>query len=117
MLGRNHKTHKILKKGATRSTASVEESTENTDHTEKGLHVERDHGPHGKGLHVRRKPQNTPNTQKSATRNTASVGRVHGKHGPHGKRLHVGRDKVGRFRGRNVGRDVGLPQPHTPRQD
>ena len=43
MLGRNHKTRKILKKGATRSTASVEESTENTDHTEKGLHVERDH--------------------------------------------------------------------------
>ena len=68
-----------------------------------------------------RKPQNTPNTLKGATHRTASVERVHGKHGPHGKALHVERKTTEHTehteKRLHVGRDVGLSQPHTPRQD
>ena len=74
--GRNHKILKILKKGATRSTACEKETTEHTEHTEK-------HCMWGE------KPQNTPNTLKEGLRKGLPGGRVHGKHGPHGKGLHV----------------------------
>ena len=47
----NHKIYQILKKALRAALPAWEESTENTDHTEKGLPVEE-------------KPQNTQNTQK-----------------------------------------------------